>query len=75
MRICLLGCSKIKRDYRTTALDIYSKSGLFKYKYKAAQALNPNRIYIISAKYNLLHLDDIIEPYNYKLNQLLLALL
>ena len=67
MRICLVGCSSSKKDYITNAEDLYSKSALWKLKMKAVRATNPDRIYILSGKYGLLHLDDVISPYNYYL--------
>ena len=41
---------------------------LFKKSYLYAIKLNPDKIFILSAKYGLLELNDIIEPYNITLN-------
>lgn len=38
-------------------------SPLFKLMLKYARKLNPNKIFILSAEYGLLHLDDVIKPY------------
>lgn len=42
---------------------------MFKISLKYAQSLNPDKIFILSAKYGLLNLDDEIEPYNETLNE------
>lgn len=41
---------------------------LFKKSLMYARSLEPNEIYILSAQYGLLGLDDIIEPYEKTLN-------
>ena len=66
MRICLVGCGTNKNDEPTEAQYMYV-SWQWNYKYKAAETLNPDKIYILSAKYGLLKPTDIIEPYNHKL--------
>lgn len=43
-------------------------SDLFKKSLAYAKSLNPSKIYILSAKYGLLKLDDIIFPYEQTLN-------
>ena len=48
---------------------MYSVSNLFKKELIYAKTLtDSNNIYILSAKYGLLNLEDIIEPYDYTLN-------
>jgi cytoplasmic iron level regulating protein YaaA (DUF328/UPF0246 family) len=44
------------------AKDLYTSS-LFKKMLAYAESLRPRRIYILSARYGLLHLHDVIEPY------------
>lgn len=66
--ICLIGCVKMKRKQRCTARDMYI-SPLFKARLKYALSLN-KKCYIISAKYGLLALDDIIDPYDKTLNDM-----
>ena len=41
---------------------------LFKKSLAYAKSLHPRQIYILSAKYGLLKLSDMIEPYNKTLN-------
>ena len=43
-------------------------SPLFKYSLKYARLLNPDRIYILSAEYGLISLEQEIEPYEKTLN-------
>ena len=48
---------------------MYSASNLFRKELAYAKKItNTSNIYILSAKYGLLHLKDIIEPYNQTLN-------
>ena len=43
-------------------------SQLFRKSLKYAKSLNPRKIYILSAKYGVLELNDKITPYNLTLN-------
>jgi hypothetical protein len=43
-------------------------SDLFKKSLEYAKSLKPNKIYILSAKYGVLELDEIISPYEQTLN-------
>lgn len=61
--IVFIGCTKKKKSYSCEAKEMYSSSHLFKKEYEYAKSLNPDSIYILSAKYGLLHPDSIIEPY------------
>lgn len=61
--IILISCSSKKQLRSMRAKDIYS-STLFQSSLAYAYSLDPDQIYIISAKYFLLNLDDIIDPYN-----------
>ena len=66
-RIVLISCVSKKLSYRAKAKDLYI-SPLFKYNLKYAKSLNPDRIFILSAKYGLLDLEEEIESYNETLN-------
>ena len=59
-------CTKFRK---AQAKDMYI-SNLFKYSLKYAQKSNPDKIFILSAKYHLLYLDREIEPYNVTLNKM-----
>lgn len=67
--IVLISCVSKKLPYNAKAKDLYVSS-LFKYALKYAYKLNPDRIFILSAKYGLLELDDEIEPYDQTLNNM-----
>lgn len=66
-RIVLISCVKTKLDRPAKAKDLYI-SDLFTKNMAYAQKLNPDAIYVLSAKYGLLALDDDIAPYEMTLN-------
>ncbi len=61
-KIILISCVKTKRQCRAKARDLYISS-LFKLNYRYAQSLNPDAIYVLSAKYNLVDIEKEIDPY------------
>ena len=65
--IIFLSCVKSKNNCKCKAKDMYI-STLFKYAYNYALSLKPENIFILSAKYGVLELNDIIEPYEKTLN-------
>jgi hypothetical protein len=68
-RIVLISCVSKKLSHRARAKDLYI-SPLFKFNLKYANKLNPDAIYILSAKYGLLSLDQEIDPYEQTLNNM-----
>ncbi len=68
-RIILISCVSKKLTYGEKARSLYT-STLFKYNLKYAESLEPDHIFILSAKYGLLTLDQIIEPYEQTLNNM-----
>lgn len=66
-RIVLISCVKSKRTFPAKAKDLYI-SNLFQSNLRYAQRLNPDEIFILSAKYGLLDLDQVIVPYEMTLN-------
>lgn len=66
-KIVLISCVSQKLPCRAKAKDLYT-STLFKYNIKYAVSLNPDMIFILSAKYGLLELDDEIDTYDETLN-------
>jgi cytoplasmic iron level regulating protein YaaA (DUF328/UPF0246 family) len=66
-KIVLISCVSKKRTQRSKARDLYI-SALFKKNLQYALKLAPDQIFILSAKYGLVGLDDEIEPYNLTLN-------
>lgn len=67
--VVLISCVSNELDHKAQAKYMYT-SNLFKYSLKYAQKLNPDKIFILSAKYHLLYLDREIEPYNVTLNKM-----
>ena len=67
--IVLISCVSKKLSNRVKAKDIYV-SPLFKMNLKFARSFNPDKIFILSAKWGLIDLDKEIEPYNKTLNKM-----
>lgn len=61
--IVFLACTKKKQTYPCKAKEMYMPSALFRGAWNYANSLNPDSIYILSAKYGLLKPDQNIEPY------------
>lgn len=68
-RIVLISCVKTKLNHQALAKDLYI-SPFFKKSLKYANKLKPDKIFILSAKYHLLTLDKMIEPYELTLNKM-----
>ncbi len=66
-KIVLISCASKKSAQRNKARDLYV-STLFKKELQYALRLAPDLIFILSAKYGLVGLDNEIEPYNVTLN-------
>ena len=67
-KIILISCVSKKQKIKAKAKNLYT-SPLFKYNLQYAHSLSPDKIFILSAKYGLLDLEQEIEPYNETLNQ------
>jgi len=68
-RIVLISCASKKLPRIARARHLYI-SPLFQLNLQYAQCQAPDAIYILSAKYGLLHLDDEVAPYNVTLNDM-----
>lgn len=68
-KVVLISCVSKKLDERARAEKLYI-SPLFKFNLAYAKTLNPDRIFILSAEYGLLELDDEIDSYNKTLNNM-----
>jgi hypothetical protein len=66
-RIVLVSCVKSKLPYRAKAKDLYT-STLFRSNLEYAHRLQPDAIYILSAKYGLVELEEELDTYNLTLN-------
>jgi len=67
--IYLISCVKSKLPHSAKSRNLYT-SKLFKLSLKYAQQQKPDDIYILSAKYGLLPLDMVVEPYELTLNNM-----
>lgn len=67
--IILISCVSKKKDFKTKARNLYD-SPLFKGALAYAEKLKPDNIYILSALYGVVGLEDSIEPYNKTLNNM-----
>ena len=72
MKVVLISCVSKKLDYKVKAKDLYI-SPLFKFNLRYARSLNPDKIFILSAKYGLVGLDDEIEPYDLTLKNMAIS--
>jgi len=66
-RIVLISCVSKKRSVSSPAKDLYISS-LFQKNLAYARILKPDQIFILSAKYGLVDLEEVIAPYNVTLN-------
>jgi hypothetical protein len=66
-KIVLISCASKKRTLKSKARDLYI-SPLFKKNLQYALKLKSDEIFILSAKYGLVSLDEEIEPYDLTLN-------
>lgn len=67
--IVFIPCVKTKKQTKTKAQNLY-QSDLFNKSLAYAKSLNPREIFILSAKYGVLKLDDTVKPYNRTLNNM-----
>ncbi|MFI5881494.1 DUF6884 domain-containing protein [Streptomyces sp. NPDC051554] len=61
--LVVIPCGSRKLDRPARAADLYTGS-YHRACRKAADALRPDRLLILSARYGLLDLDDVVEPYD-----------
>ena len=66
-KIILISCASKKLAFKSKAKDLYI-SPLFRLSLAYAKKLKPDKIFILSAKYGLLNLNDEIATYNETLN-------
>lgn len=67
-KIALIACVKDKQDRPMFAWEMYQGED-FKSWWKDAEQRGAHFIYILSGKYGLLHPEQIIEPYDFNLNE------
>jgi hypothetical protein len=69
MRIVLISCVSKKQSVPARAAELYT-SPLFKFNLAYARKLRADKTFILSAKYGLVKLDEIIAPYDKTLNEM-----
>jgi cytoplasmic iron level regulating protein YaaA (DUF328/UPF0246 family) len=69
-KIILISCVSKKRAVKSRAAELYT-STLFRLNLQYARKLKPDAIFILSAKYGLVALDDEITPYDVTLNKMI----
>ena len=68
-KVFLISCVKSKESFQAKASLLYT-STLFKKMLEYATKQKPKEIFILSAQYGLLNLDDLISPYEKTLNNM-----
>ena len=68
-KVVLISCVSKKLNQKSKAQNLYV-SPLFKKNLQYAKSLNADNIFILSAKYGLLRLNEEIEPYDRALNKM-----
>lgn len=63
MRIALIGCVKKKLEKPKKARELYISSLFVKSLEYAEKIIEADKIYVLSAKYGLVPIDKVIEPY------------
>jgi basic membrane lipoprotein Med (substrate-binding protein (PBP1-ABC) superfamily) len=69
-KIVLLSCTKSKLDHKAPAQELYSASPMFKKTLEYGKSLNPDKMYILSAKHHLVPLDKELAPYDKTLKEM-----
>lgn len=68
-KIVLISCVSKKKDSASRASDLYT-SALFIKSLNYARKQNPDMIFVLSALYGLVPIDQFIDPYNKTLNEM-----
>jgi cytoplasmic iron level regulating protein YaaA (DUF328/UPF0246 family) len=66
-KVVLVTCVAPKLSIPAAAKNLYT-GPIFEKLMHYANSIHPDKIFILSGKYGLLHLDDVIEPYDVNLN-------
>ncbi len=66
-KVALIACVSKKASNKSKAKDLY-QSPLFKFNLAYAEKWQAEKVFILSAKYGLIGLEEEIEPYNQTLN-------
>ena len=69
-KIVLLSCTKSKVDHRAPAQELYSASPMFKKTLEYGKSLEPDKMFILSAKHHLVPLNKELDPYDKTLKEM-----
>ena len=69
-KIVLLSCTKSKLDRKAPAQELYSASPMFKKTLEYGKSLQPDKMYILSAKHYLVPLSKELAPYDKTLKEM-----
>lgn len=69
-KIVLLSCTKSKLDKPSQAQDLYSASPMFRKTLEYGKSLQPDKMFILSAKHHLVPLTKVLEPYDKTLKEM-----
>lgn len=70
MKIALIGCVKQKADKPQKARELYISSLFVKSLEYIEKIIKADKIFVLSAKYGLVPIDKVIEPYEKTLNNM-----
>ena len=69
-KIVLLSCTKSKLSKPSPAQELYSASPMFKKTLEYGKSLDPDKIYILSAKHHLVPMTKVLSPYDKTLKEM-----
>ena len=69
-KIVLLSCTKSKVDHRAPAQELYSASPMFRKTLEYGKSLEPDKMFILSAKHHLVPLNKELDPYDKTLKEM-----
>ncbi len=69
-KIVILSCTKSKTDHRAPAQELYSASPMFRKTLEYGKSLEPDKMFILSAKHHLVPLNKELDPYDKTLKEI-----
>jgi len=69
-KIVILSCTKSKTDHRAPAQELYSASPMFRKTLEYGKSLEPDKMFILSAKHHLVPLNKELDPYDKTLKEM-----
>ena len=69
-KIVLLSCTKSKLDKPSPAQELYSASPMFRKTLEYGKSLDPDKMFILSAKHHLVPMTKMLSPYDKTLKEM-----